>query len=215
MILLKWPAFPNPFWFSRRGDNTHEGIVISETTVKTEIQNLTLLEGVLPPVGTKIIITPGKYNLSAQTAEDAREEKKRFEKEKDEKRRLKDEQEKETEKKIRRKTEIANSKLFIPVKWTSGFKSVLSGLTAHGWGNGVNRRSVVHVLLLNDIKEGSFKRSKGSFLCTAPNGTDGKGWVDLERKSSDREGEYISEITCKACLKVAERWNQKKASVKQ
>lgn len=215
MILLKWPAFPNPFWFSSRSDSTHEGIVISETTVETNIENITLLEGVLPPVGTKIIITPGKYNLSAQTEEDARKEKERLEKEKNEKRRLKYEQEKETEKSIRIKAEIANSKLFIPVKWTSGFKSVLSGLSEKGWGNGINRRSVVHILLLEDIKEGSFKRNTGSFLCTSTNGTDGKEWIDLERTSSDSEGKYVSEITCKACLKTAQRWNQKKASIKQ
>lgn len=215
MILLKWPAFPNPFWFSSRGDTIHEGVVISEKIVKTHIENLTLLEGVLPPIGTKVIITPSKYNLSAQTVADARKEKERLEKEKEEKRRLKDEEEKEIEKRIRRKAEIANSKLFIPVKWTSGFKSVLSGLSEKGWGNGINRRSVVHILLLEDIKEGSFKRNTGSFLCTSTNGTDGKEWIDLERTSSDSEGKYVSEITCKACLKTAQRWNQKKASIKQ
>ena len=41
MFLLKWPAFPNPFWFSAkvRGDAV-EGEVISENTVKSHIQHM-------------------------------------------------------------------------------------------------------------------------------------------------------------------------------
>ena len=130
MFLLKWPAFPNPFWFSAkvRGDAV-EGEVISENTVKTSIDTLNLLEGELPTIGTKVVIIPGGYHLVGKTEEE-------IEKEKAERKaalkeyRLKEENERrQREKAVREKAKQSNEKLRIPVKWTSGFKSVISGLT--------------------------------------------------------------------------------------
>jgi len=209
MFLLKWPAFPSPFWFSakNRGDAV-EGEVISQDTVETAIETLTLLDGELPAIGTKVVIIPGSYHLTGKTQEEVEKEKSDREEEVKNRRIKENSERKQREKVIREKAEQANSKFNIPVKWTSGFKSVISGLTENSNCDGVNRRSVMHVLLKEDIDEGAFKRKAGSFLCTTEKGTDGKAWVDLERTSSDDEGSYVSEVTCKACIKAAKRWNK-------
>lgn len=209
MFLLKWPTFPSPFWFSSKAKgDVVEGEVISENTVKTDIDILNLLEGELPAVGTKVIIMPGSYHLTGKTEEEIEKEKAEQEAA-IKKSRLKEvDERKQREKAVREKAKQTNEKLHIPVKWTSGFKSVISGLTESSNCNGTNRRSVIHVLLEEDIHEGSFKRKSGSFLCTTEKGTNGKEWVDLKRTSGDDEGQYVSEVTCKACLKAAKRWNK-------
>lgn len=212
MFLLKWPAFPSPFWFaSRNRGEPVDGEVISESTVKTDIEMLQLLEGELPPVGTKVIIMPGQYQLTCKTEDEVQKEKEDLIKSRNEARKKMEEERKANEKRVRLKAESVNAKIHIPVEWTSGFKAVLSGLSENSWGNGINRRSVMHVLLKEDIQEGAFKRSAGSFLCTTKGGNDGMMYADLERLSSDDEGQYVSEITCKACLKIAERWSKRKA----
>lgn len=209
MFLLKWPAFPSPFWFSakNRGDAV-EGEVISQDTVETAIETLTLLEGELPAIGKKVVIIPGSYHLVGKTEEEIEKEKAEREAALKECHLKEGNERRQREKAVREKAKQANEKLHIPVKWTSGFKSVISGLTENSNCNGTNRRSVMHVLLKEDIDEGAFKRKAGSFLCTTEKGTDGKAWVDLERTSSDDEGSYVSEVTCKACIKAAKRWNK-------
>lgn len=212
MFLLKWPAFPSPFWFaSRNRGEPVDGEVISESAVKTDIEALQLLEGELPPVGAKVIIMPGQYNLTGKTEDEVQKEKEELIKNRDEARKKREEDRKANEKRVRLKAESVNANICVPVEWTSGFKAVLSGLTQNGWGNGINRRSVMHVLLKEDIQEGAFKRSAGSFLCTTKGGNDGMMYADLEHLSCDDEGQYVSEITCKTCLKIAERWSKHKA----
>lgn len=209
MFLLKWPAFPSPFWFSSKvRGGAVEGEVISENTVKTSIDTLNLIEGELPAIGTKVVIIPGSYHLVGKTEEEIEKEKAEREAALKEYRLKEENERRQREKAVREKAKLANEKLHIPVKWTSGFKSVISGLTENSNCDGTNRRSVIHVLLEEDIHEGSFKRKSGSFLCTTEKGTNGKEWVDLKRTSSDDEGQYVSEVTCKACLKAAKRWNK-------
>jgi hypothetical protein len=100
-----------------------------------------------------------------------------------------------------------NGKLNIPVRWTSGQKKVLSGLTASSAGTGENIRTVNHVLLLGDISEGRFVRKSGSFLCTSPGGSDGQFLTGrLYSYDHGDDGLYVSRITCKQCLRIAGRW---------
>ena len=210
MITLKWSAFPMPFWFSPRFDGFGEGEVISDNQVKVGNEIFTLESGVMPEIGTKLRVSPNRYNLSAETNEEYVEKKKLLEKEREERIRQKHEMTLKKEKELREKALKINNILNIPVRWTSGFKSVLSGLSENSMGNGMNKRTVIHILLLEDLKEGAFKRKSGSFLCTSKSGTDGKEWVDLDCPSYDHEGSYVTGITCKACLKRAERWLNKK-----
>ncbi len=207
MFKLEWPTFPSPFWFSskNRGESV-EGEVVSENLVKTCFDTLVIVKGEIPATGTKVIIKPGSYFLTGKTLEEIEKENIEENKRKEELKKEKEEERKKIEKKIRKDAEKTNNSLNIPVQWTSGFKSVLSGLSEKGWGNGVNKKSVVHILLKEDIKEGNFKRNAGSFLCTTKGGNDGLRYVDLERLSCDEQGSYISEITCKTCLKIAKRW---------
>lgn len=93
-----------------------------------------------------------------------------------------------------------NEALPIPVEWVPGEKDVLSGLSEHSDGSGLNARSVVHVLLNAPLADGRFKRNKGDFLCTSAAGTNGKQW------SSQAEAPAYAKVSCKACLKVAQRW---------
>lgn len=211
MFKLKWPAFPNPFWFSskNRGEAV-KGEVVSETLIKTCFDSLTVLEGEVPKLGTKVIVEPGNYFFVAKTIEEVEQEKFAEKKRVEERKNQEEEKRKILEKRIRESAEKSNKLLNIPVEWTSGFKSVFSGLSESGWGNGVNKKSVVHVLLKEDINEGKLKRKSGSFLCTTKGGSDGMQYVDLERLSFDDEGSYVSEITCKSCKMTALRWKEAK-----
>lgn len=209
MFKLKWPNFPNPSWFSSRSfGEPIEGKVISKNTVFTDNDKLELIDGEMPPEGTMVIIFPEKYFLVGKTLQEVEAENKEKKEKKEAKIKEEEEKRKQFEKSIRVKAEVSNKKLNIPVEWTSGFKSVLSGLSEKGWGNGINKKSVVHILLKDDINEGKFKRKSGSFLCTSNGGSDGMQYVDLERLSFDDEGSYVSEITCKSCQKVAARWEK-------
>ena len=94
-----------------------------------------------------------------------------------------------------------NATLAVPVKWSPGIKDVLSGLSENSWGDGMNKRTVHHVLLEEPIREGKFKRNAGDFLCTAPSGTNGRNWAAQPATGAG------CQVTCKACLKLAARWN--------
>lgn len=93
-----------------------------------------------------------------------------------------------------------NKALPIPAEWAPGHKDVLSGLSEHSDGSGLNARSVVHVLLKAPLVDGRFKRNKGDLLCTSAAGTNGKQW------SNQTEAPPYAQVSCKACLKQAQRW---------
>lgn len=79
--------------------------------------------------------------------------------------------------------------------------------------NGINRRTVIHVLLLEDIRDGRLVRNEGDFLCTAAGGSNGKLWVNPATHSDGEYGPYVCEITCKQCIKAALRWQDKNKAV--
>lgn len=103
-----------------------------------------------------------------------------------------------------------NENLKIPVRWTVGQKSVLSGLSESSWGDGRNRRSVDHVLLLEDLVDGKFVRTAHSFLCTTESGSNGKQYSHLESFAMGNAeagvAPYVPAVTCKQCLARAQRW---------
>lgn len=211
MTKLNWPAHPNPFWFATGRYALAYGVVQSETTVTTEYGDLRLKEGVLPPVGTELVIIKNTYWLDAEirTEYEARKAKEAVEREEQRRVRLEESvrRERECQDRVFNKAKEVNGKLNIPVRWTSGIKPVLSGLSEHSWGNGEKRSTVVHILILESVKDGRFVRPADNFLCTASSGSNGKQWTEqMHSHLSNEDGPFVREITCKQCLKVAMRW---------
>lgn len=101
---------------------------------------------------------------------------------------------------VQRKNESAlfNNSLNIPVKWISGIKDVLSGLTEKSNGDGHNARTVYHVLLEEALSSGRLRRNAGDFLCTSNSGSNGKAWSNQKAEGK--------KVTCKACLSLAKKW---------
>lgn len=116
--------------------------------------------------------------------------------------------------KRREEAEAFNAQLHIPVKWVSGYKSVLSGLTENSWGDGRNKATVNHILLQEDLENGKIHRKEGDFLCSSSKYQNGKLWTVGSSKTPislayDGEGnEYQTKITCKSCLQIAKRWEK-------
>jgi hypothetical protein len=97
----------------------------------------------------------------------------------------------------REEAKAFNATLRVPVRWTSGYEAVLSGLTERSSGDGQFKRTVYHIVLLEPLAEGRLRRGAGDYLC----GYRGKRWIDaLDR----RDGE-ADRITCRACLRIATR----------
>lgn len=114
--------------------------------------------------------------------------------------------------KWREEAEAFNAQIHIPVKWVSGYKDVLSGLTENSWGNGRNKATVNHILLQEDLDDDRLHRKQGDFLCSSSEKQNGKRWhpwncEDPMALAYDGNGnEYQGKITCKSCLQVAQRW---------
>ena len=213
MIVLKYPPYPSPFWF--RGEKDKTGVVTEVGTVYVEAtkDNLLLVEGTLPPVGATLFLTPDRFDIKAETEIDSRARR-----EEQARQRLTRQEEERQQKaaldmKLMQQAQERNARLYLPVRWTSGFKSVISGLTENSSGNGINRRTVIHVLLLEDIRDGRLVRNEGDFLCTAAGGSNGKLCVNPATHSDGEYGPYVCEITCKQCIKAALRWQDKNKAV--
>ena len=99
-----------------------------------------------------------------------------------------------------------NATLCIPVKWTPGHKDVLSGLSDGSTGTGLNVRSVTHVLLQQPLQLARIQRQAGDFLCTSASGTNGKQW------SAQVAAAAHVQVSCRACLKLAKRWQSEAAT---
>lgn len=84
-----------------------------------------------------------------------------------------------------------------PFRWALGHKLVYSGLTERSAGNGLNRNSVQHIMLLEPYKSGRLVRRAGDMLCSAERGSYGNEAHDCHQ---------AGEPSCKACLAFAERF---------
>lgn len=210
MFKLKWPRHPSPFWFGA-GRHVHIGTVRCDGLVDAESDRLELLEGDLPALGTELRISKHKQYLVAETVTEYAE---RVEREQvaaraEAKARQDSYEQQYRDRQIRSQKDAdeANAWLRIPVRWTSGLKTVLSGLSANSSGTGDNSRSVTHILLLESVEENGFRRPARTFLCTSTGNTNGQAWTgSLQDHSVGVNGPYVSKITCKQCLKLARRW---------
>lgn len=204
---LKYPDFAHPGFFRDGPLSTFRATVSENHTVLLFGQVLVFDDSTpAPEPGTELEISTGKWYLTAETtaAREAREAAQKAQWHEQEAQYAISRTERE--KALRTRATSVNAALNIPVRWTSGQKSVLSGLSASSMGDGRNARSVNHILLLEPIQEGRFKRDKQDFLCTTKAGTNGRGYSVLETFNLDTEGRYVSEITCKRCLELASRW---------
>lgn len=199
---LKFPSLPSPRWFQARSSELDA--YVEERGVFVHGDYLELIEGALPPVGTRVKLQLERTFIHVEEAEKYEARKKAEfaavleERQLDHRRQLAE---------LQAHAETENAKLNIPVRWTSGEKTVLSGLSFNSAGDGRNRRSVNHVLLLEPISEGRFTRDAESFLCTSASGSNGENWTDDPTTYSvGNEGNYVSCINCAQCLKLAMRW---------
>jgi hypothetical protein len=94
-----------------------------------------------------------------------------------------------------------NDSLNIPVRWVSQHKPVLSGLSESSSGNGMNRRSVHHIYLEEDLSYGRLSRRSGSFLCAPSTGRHFNDCIS-------GEGSKDIKVSCSACLKIAKRFQK-------
>lgn len=101
-----------------------------------------------------------------------------------------------------------NATLYLPVRWDTGIKHVLSGLSANSWGDGHSAATVVHILLLEPLHEGRLHREANTFLCSSSANHDGKQWLDHKQERwQDGDGQdFAPRVTCKACLGIAQRY---------
>lgn len=119
---------------------------------------------------------------------------------------LNEQQEKARMNAYRDESAVFNSSLPIPVKWCTGVKQVLSGLSGKSWGDGRMRSSVEHVYLLEDLKVGRIKRNKYDFLCSNSKSRLGGLHFETFLKWVDGDGNhYEPKVTCKKCLTIVER----------
>ena len=207
---MSLPSIPSPIWFSWSYDHSHMRTTVDEDgRVVMYRDSLVLKSGTIPPAGTDLYLTRIDGFIIAETLESRAkrlEETRQVEFALAQKRK---DAERQNLRELQERAERENAKLHIPVRWTSGVKRVLSGLSRNSSGTGENARTVNHVLLLESLSEGKFERTAGTFLCTSASGSNGRDWTDY-RSSSDYgpEGRYVSRITCKQCIKLAARWEK-------
>lgn len=205
MFKLNYPRLISPFWL-----NTPQlsGVVLADGAVRADREVLDLHSGELPPVGTKVILWMRPDFLVGMSEAEvlAEKEKERLEQQRLlEKDRLAAEQRK---REVFESIRSSNARIKIPVRWTSGRKVVLSGLSEGSDGSGLKKNSVCHILLLEPVNEGRFNRPAQSFLCTTEGGSNGKEWTEgLHCHTEGPEGRVVSRITCSACLRTAQRWS--------
>lgn len=204
---LRPPIFVHPLMFQNGRPVNLDGIFNEDGSLSVCGQRFDFAE---PPMG----LSPGtvlelEMEGSALYAyrvgmREERSEAKRREVEAAEESRRREERRRLAE--ILRNAAQENATLHIPVRWTSGQKSVMSGLNEGSAGDGRNKKTVNHVLLLDDIQEPRFFRHGGDFLCTSPSGSNGAAPSGLPTHAIGPEGPFVPQITCQTCLRVAHRW---------
>ncbi|MBH8606019.1 hypothetical protein [Thermoactinomyces sp. CICC 10521] len=100
---------------------------------------------------------------------------------------------------IRAAALVFNKSLKIPARWR-----VAERISSSSRLMKINRAQ--HVLLLEDINEGRFKRKRGEFLCKAritnPSAHERLNVVDIDADKSKRV-----KVDCQKCLEIArKRW---------
>lgn len=200
------PRFIDPRW---RNIGQQEATVIDNQSVQSLDQIFHLADP------SEIVLSPSQkvfVRLSRYFYLETEEEQKEKQHQAEERRQREKEEYRILRNKQREEAEAFNAQLHIPVKWVSGYKSVLSGLTENSWGDGRNKATVNHILIQEDLEDGKIHRKEGDFLCSSSKNQNGKLWTVGSSKTPislayDGEGnEYQTRITCQSCLKIASKW---------
>lgn len=199
-------GFIDPRWFRENYGGTQEA-TLTETGCTIAGKELVYDNPDHPAPGTVVIVTMGnwityriKAEVEAHRAEQAAQEAVRKEAHR----------QKSIARRLEAEAQHQELTALLPFQFTAGIKDVLSGLSEKSWGDGRNRATVQHILLLDDYQAGRLKRRAYDFLCTSASGSNGKNWTDNKRESwVDLEGvEYVAPITCKACLKIVDTFKK-------
>lgn len=180
------------------------GVVTDQGEIEIEGELLSFQDGsqAIPP-GTSVMVTIGQCITCLRLKEHQQiaDERIRIEKEESAKRQKLLDEEKSN-------AWAFNAALKLPVPWSVGIKDVLSGLSERSNGDGYNRATVEHIVLEQDLVVGRLKRSKGDFLCTSASRDNGKSWSGATSSaiSDGQGGTYAPKVSCKACLKLAQRF---------
>jgi len=155
-----------------------------------------------PPVGTEIVLDISRAGMFALPVAEV-EAQRRFEEE--ERERLRREEEaryRAQADRDRAEAEAFNVALALPFRWSSAYKIHMSGLRAGGHGTGDFAKTVTHIRCDEAVAIGRLKREARSLLCGA---LDGAQWLADDKALDGSREPYDRKVTCKACLKVAQR----------
>ena len=197
------PPFLDPRWMAGIGHARRASTVNPDGTVNLAGETLRFeTPSEAPPPGTPVQVWLGRWFYCATQAdldEAERAQKAAMEE--------KERQDRERRNRRRQEAEAFNAQIRLPVKWDTGIKDVLSGLTETSWGDGRNRRTVEHILLLEPLRVGRLKRQANDFLCSSSAPRNGKRWSGqvIDRAHDGDGNEYAPQVTCKACLQIAAR----------
>jgi hypothetical protein len=208
------PAFLRPAWFNKVRHGRHRAVVADNNTITLEGEVLSLLDNVLLKGEVEVwnVLLKGEVEVWLNTAghfvcatvADIEQAATEY--------RAKQEGEAAVERMrlnaVRDEAQAFNSKIALPVRWDTGIKDVLSGLSPDSWGDGRNKSTVQHILLMEDLESGRIKRGAGDFLCSINSIDNGKQWSGQKiERFHDGDGiAYQPKVTCKSCLKLADRW---------
>jgi hypothetical protein len=93
-----------------------------------------------------------------------------------------------------------NKALAIPCRWKVAQK--VQRKSGRGMYDYVNPRSSYHVLLLDDVKQGRFERTRGKFLCTDEIKDEQlHQLVNMNEMNAETSKQH--KVTCSGCLKRA------------
>lgn len=208
MLKLQWPQNPNPIWHAA-GHTVHIGLALHNGMVQAEGDVLSVLEGSLPSAGTRMIILKNAGHLIAESEPDYDLRMEQLRKSRNEATRNRDEAANTRLAKRSAHKKLAaqqfNAKIAVPVRWTAGVSAGLPETqicTAYG---------IVHVLLLEAVREGRLEREPHSLLCTG--GGDQESVEESPAEQAPRavqmdgpDGAYVPKVTCRRCVRIAQRW---------
>ena len=200
---LKAPHMLNPMWFNRVRHGEHAAIASGDGVVIVEGETLQLgADRPAPGSPLKVWLDGSGFFVCATVDEMERSAQARRDRAAAETAALNAALDK------RRDDALAfNARFALPVAWDVGVKDVLSGLSETSWGDGRNKATVEHIYLLDALSGGRIIRQAGDFLCTSKSGSNGMRYSTVVTRSCDSTGkEYAPRVTCKACLRLAERW---------
>lgn len=154
------------------------------------------------PVGTSVTMEMGLYGTTVYLTSEFEADKAKKKAAREAELKLKDKEARERARKTRNDAKAFNDALRIPFKWGVDHKVVMSGLSQNSWGCGTNRRTVMHVRVLEAFKDGRLKRDVGDFLCGKDDSVN-QGYTETS------ENDKFVKVTCSQCLKVAKRFCEK------